>query len=88
VSGPPAGRNGGRIAGKALVGSRRPADYGKEDNVDRQDLRTVLRLFAEIASSMKREESAVTSDLSDTGQGGESRLPEQGNESWASSAAQ
>jgi hypothetical protein len=56
--------------------------------VDRQDLRSVLRFFAEVASSMKHEESAVASDHPEAEQGGESRLPEQGNESWELSAAQ
>jgi hypothetical protein len=56
--------------------------------VDRQDLRSVLRFFAEVASSMKHEESAVASDHPGAGQGDDSRLPEQGNEAWASSAAQ
>jgi hypothetical protein len=56
--------------------------------VDRQDLRSVLRFFAEVASSMKQEESAVTSDHLQAGQGGEGCLPEQVSESWASSAAQ
>jgi hypothetical protein len=56
--------------------------------VDRQDLRSVLRFFAEVASSMKQEESAVTSDHAVAGQGGESCLPDQGKALWASSAAQ
>jgi hypothetical protein len=37
---------------------------------------------------MKQEESAVTSDHPEAGQGREGGLPEQVNESWASSAAQ
>jgi len=56
--------------------------------VDRQDLRSVLRFFAEVASSMKQEESAVASDHPEAGRGGEDRLPEQGNEAWVPSAAQ
>jgi hypothetical protein len=31
---------------------------GQEDNMDRRDLHSVLRLFAEIASSMNQEENA------------------------------
>jgi hypothetical protein len=50
--------------------------------MERQDLRSVLRLFAEIASSMNPEEGSRAPD--DVGAGRE-LLPETGGESWVPS---
>jgi hypothetical protein len=41
----------------------------KRDNVDRQDLRSVLRLFAEVASNVDRDEGARAPDRHDPEQG-------------------
>jgi hypothetical protein len=43
----------------------------RKDNVDSQDLRSVLRLFAEVASSVDHDEGAHAPDCHDPEQGGE-----------------
>jgi hypothetical protein len=52
--------------------------------VEKQDLRSVLRFFAEIASSMREQESRMT--LGDAEAGPD--LLQTGEESWAPSHAQ
>lgn len=52
--------------------------------MERQDLRSVLRLFAEIASSMNPEEGERAPDDAEAGP---ELLPETGAESWAPSTA-
>jgi hypothetical protein len=50
--------------------------------VERQDLRSVLRLFAEIASSVSEEER---SDMQDEAEGGADLAPRSEEQSWVSS---
>jgi hypothetical protein len=52
--------------------------------VEKQDLRSVLSFFAEIASSMRQQESMTASADAEAG----SELPQPGEESWAPSNAQ
>lgn len=52
--------------------------------MERQDLRSVLSLFAEIASSMQQDQSSGAPDVVEAG---EDLLPGTGEESWASSIA-
>jgi hypothetical protein len=52
--------------------------------VERQDLRSVLRLFAEIASSMQQEESVLAPDAKGEA---EDCLQQPEEESWAPSSA-
>jgi len=62
-----------------------PADRSrKEDDVEKQDLLSVLSFFAEIASSMRQEENMMTSADAEAGPD----LPQPGEELWAPSSAQ
>jgi len=56
--------------------------------MERQDLASVLRFFAEIASSLESEEGAVTSGNPDLGHDSEGRWPPHEDEAMASSAPQ
>lgn len=58
--------------------------------MDRRDLRSVLRLFAEIASSMNHDESASAPDHRGAAQSGAGCLPLGDDETWEepSTAAQ
>jgi hypothetical protein len=51
--------------------------------VERQDLRSVLRLFAEIASRVNEEER---SDMQDDAEGGADLAPRSDDQSWVSTA--
>ena len=52
--------------------------------MERQDLRSVLRLFAEIASRVNEEER---SDMQDDAEGGTDLAPPSEEQSWVSSTA-
>ena len=52
--------------------------------MEKQDLRSVLSFFAEIASSMRQEEEVMSPDDAEAGSG----MPQPGEESWAPSNAQ
>jgi hypothetical protein len=52
--------------------------------MEKQDLRSVLSFFAEIASSMRQDESMTTSGDAEAG----AEMPQPGVESWAPSSAQ
>lgn len=56
--------------------------------MDRQDLRSVLRLFAEIASTANEDEGAPAPDCEGAAQGDEASLPGRGrDDAFASSTA-
>ena len=56
--------------------------------MERQDLRSVLRLFAEIASSMQQDQASGAPDEVEAGEDlGEDLLPGTGEDSWAPSIA-